>query len=231
MPGSRSIIKRELVKHHRRLSHNRRVQIISGMLMDTINRLHLQDSRPCVDIGCGDMQIAEIIGHALPTTTWKCLDLYSAPETGGKWSKYETFDGRQIKYKDDSFNLSLLVDVLHHSNDAPALLREAARISSFVIIKDHFKYGLYSGMMLRAMDWFGNWGYDVKSPGKYFTQHAFRGLCDACGLEIVELNVGMDLYEKLKAVRVFLRPEWHFIAVLKRKESPAESRSQLTRTF
>ena len=52
------------------------------------------------------------------------------------------FDGRTIPFDDGTFDAVTFVDVLHHTDDATVLLREAARVASTaVVIKDHLADG------------------------------------------------------------------------------------------
>ncbi len=111
----------------------------------------------------------------------------------------------------------MLCDVLHHTPATAArLLAEAARVARHVIVKDHFEYGAYSRSMLRLMDFVGNWGYGISVPECYFTREGFVRLAAQQGLVITSLDCGLELYEHLPVVRTVLRPDWHFIAVLRR---------------
>ena len=70
--------------------------------------------------------------------------------------------------------------------------------------------------MLRLMDFVGNWGYGISVPERYFTREGFARLAAQQGLVITSLDCGLELYEHLPVVRTVLRPDWHFIAVLRR---------------
>jgi SAM-dependent methyltransferase len=218
LSDGRSALRRQLVKYHRKVSHHNRARMIASRLITKMDELALlPEHAKCVDIGCGDMQIVELIDAAKPGWDWRCLDIYPAGGEHGKWERYTSFNGRNIPYADQQFDLSVLVDVLHHSSDIPALFGEAKRVSRCIIIKDHFEYGFYSSTMLKAMDLFGNWAYDIKVPGRYFTRKLFAELCEQLELDVVDLEIGMELYHHLPVLNKMLKPEWHFIAVLKSK--------------
>lgn len=173
----------------------------------------------CLDVGCGDMVLAERIQSTLPNTDWKCIDIHPLPkelEEDEKWKKYTPFDGRHIPFADKSFDVLLFCDVLHHTGeDLAILLSEAARVSKSVIIKDHFEYGLYSRSMLQLMDIVGNWGYGVSIPSSYFTRKGFEQAIGQAGLKIDEMNIGIRLYDHLPFLGTILRPDWQFLTLLK----------------
>lgn len=209
-----------LVKIHQRLSHKHRVDILARRLAAVIGGTFpgLEKIR-CLDVGCGDMAIAETIRGLDSRTIWSCIDLYELPdELKGteKWSSYRTYDGRHFPHDDKSMDVIMICDVLHHAGDAAAeILREAARVAGTIIVKDHFEYSLCSRFALKAMDFVGNWGYGVAVPKRYFTHQGFKELCAASGLKIGRIEAGIDLYGHLPGIRYLLRPSWQFIAVLK----------------
>lgn len=221
--SDKSVIKKALISFHQKASHNHRVDLLSNMLGGTIGNLYPNlESIKCLDIGCGDMTIAENIKAMNPKTDWTCIDIHPLPkelENEEKWKKYRQFDGLHIPFEDNTFQASLFCDVLHHIDaDLTENIKEAARVSETVIIKDHFEYTLYSRNMLKIMDIVGNWGYGVSIPDKYFSKKRFQKLVDDCGLEIVDIDAHIPLYQHNLVLNTILRPEWQFIAVLRKKK-------------
>ena len=212
--------KKALVSIHQALSHSHRVRVISERVAGVIETLVPSGRARCLDIGCGDMTIAEAVHAHAPGTKWRCIDVHPLPaelHDDPRWSKYAQFDGRAIPFRDGEFHAALLCDVLHHTPENIAhLLAEAGRVARHVIVKDHFEYGRYSRSMLRLMDFVGNWGYGISVPERYFTRDGFMSLASRQGLVIESLECGMQLYEHLPIVRNVLRPDWHFVAVLRR---------------
>jgi len=217
--SKKNISKKALICIHQKLSHSHRTEILSRKIFDYIDNIFPNTERLCcLDVGCGDMQIVEHINRYNPNMAWICLDIHDLPENlreNIKWAKYQKFDGVHIPFGDKSVDVALFCDMLHHAMDnAPNLLREAARVSRSVIIKDHFEYSIYSRTMLKAMDFIGNWGYGIEIPRRYLTIKGFEELCCSAGLVLKRLDIGIDLYAHLPVLRYLLRPEWHFIAVL-----------------
>ncbi|MDJ1473002.1 methyltransferase domain-containing protein [Cytophagaceae bacterium DM2B3-1] len=217
----KGIIRKLLIHFHQKASHNRRTCILTQLLkQNIIDCFSTKDTNVhCLDVGCGDMIIAESINESLPNTIWQCIDIHPLPEgleNNAKWKKYKTFDGSYIPFADKSFDVITFCDVLHHAGEnTPVLLTEAARTGKIVLIKDHFEYSYYSRLMLKMMDIVGNWAYGINIPERYFTKKRFSKLCEGAGLEIIDMNNHIQLYEHLPIVRTILSPKWQFIAVLK----------------
>ena len=77
------------------------------------------------------------------------------------------------------FDFCLVVDVLHHiglenNRKIFEIIKKLRRKSKFLIIKDHFQYGLFSNLALKTMDFVGNYGDNVKIPRIYFTISTFE---------------------------------------------------------
>jgi len=69
----------------------------------------------------------------------------------------------------------MYIDVLHHTEDPLALLREAARVArKAILIKDHLRSGVLAYTTLRFMDWVGNSHHDVALPYNYWTKDAWN---------------------------------------------------------
>lgn len=212
-------IRNMVVRFHQKLSHNTRVDILVREIGSRLIGLFPGEAEIlCLDVGCGDMKIAEGISEKNKRTVWSCLDVYDLPGRlydAPKWTKYKKFDGAHIPLDDKSVDVVLFCDVLHHAGErASDMLNEAGRVGRVVIVKDHFEYALYSRIMLKTMDFIGNWGYGVQLPESYFTPSSFEQLYREAGLKALKIDVGVDLYSHLPIIRRVLRPQWHFIAVL-----------------
>lgn len=210
-----------IVYVHQKLAHSRRIDILSQTLIRYFNGI-IGDKKNirCIDVGCGDLGIKERIAEKVPGTVWQYLDIYDLPKNlanNEKWKGYIKFNGKDLPFDDDSIDIVLFCDMLHHAADnVDNLLREAHRVGKYIIIKDSFEYSLYSRYMLRLMDIVGNWGYGVHIPKKYFTVDEFRNICAEMKFNIKVFDVGIQIYGHLPIIRNVLRPEWQFIAVLEK---------------
>ena len=207
-----------LIAVHQRLSHGRRIEILAQRIASVIRERHPAGEVRCLDVGCGDMQIAERVADLAPGTVWTCTDIHELPaglQDDVRWRKYQKFDGLHLPFPDRSFDVVLFCDVLHHvQTNAVVLLAEAVRTGSSVIIKDHFEYSLFSRMVLWAMDFVGNWSYGVSLPKRYFTRQGFEDIAGKAGLRTERIDTGIDLYAHIPVAGTILRPAWQFIAVL-----------------
>jgi SAM-dependent methyltransferase len=172
---------------HGRLVWDRRVEVLS----DQLAQLLPADAR-VLDVGCGDGTIAaEVMAHR-PDVTITGIDVLVRPQTKIDVSE---FDGRTIPFGDNTFDAVTFVDVLHHTDDATVLLREAARVTSTaVVIKDHLADGFLAGPTLRAMDWVGNASYGVALPYNYWTQAQWDTAFADVGLEVERAVTDLGLY-------------------------------------
>lgn len=124
------------------------------------------------------------------------------------------FDGQVIPYGDDSFDVVMLVDTLHHTQNPLGLLREAVRVARrAVILKDHTCDGVFARSTLRLMDHVGNARHGVRgSPGTYWPKLVWWESFRALGLVVKEYKTRLGLYG-WPACWVFER-SLHFIARL-----------------
>jgi hypothetical protein len=217
---SKGIVGRFLVRIHQGASHSRRIDVLSDHLGQLIAKL-TKPVRTGLDIGCGDMGLTRSLETRIPGSIWSGVDLYALPGTyrnDPNWIRYCQFDGKRLPFADDQFDVALFCDVLHHADECMCgtLIADALRVAGTVVVKDHFEYGICSRLMLRAMDFVGNYGYGVSVPSRYFTPERFRRLVADAGGTVSGMRTGMQLYGQLGPLRHLLRPEWHFLAVIER---------------
>jgi len=220
---SKSSYDKFLIFLHKKVSHDHRIDVLALYMAQLILALRNQDRIPVdasfLDVGCGDMTLSEKIAQKVDGSKWTCVDVHPCDlerqRFDPKWNKYHQFDGINLPFENNQFDVGIVSDVLHHvdEKDRCALLQSIGRVCRYVIVKDHFEYGPYSHLMLAAMDFVGNYGYGVPIPKKYFTSSSFPDLCRQAGLNLLEMTIGMDLYGQLPFVQVFLRKKWHFLSV------------------
>lgn len=221
----KSGIDRALIATHRRLSHGHRIETLSNVFAAQIRKLPQRSDSHGVrilDVGCGDMTLSQAIGNKVKNAEIRCVDVHPLPmnlaDADSPWRNYSSFDGRHLKFEAQSFDVVMFADVLHHApNEFRAtLLRSAGDVGRFVLIKDHFEYGWWSRQALRAMDCVGNFGYGVSVPAVYFDRERFDAQCGEAGLKILQLDVGVRLYDHLPLLGNLLSPNWQFMAVCQR---------------
>lgn len=221
----KSSVDNALIATHQHLSHSRRVETLAREFAVRIAKLTGEPSGHGVrvlDVGCGDMTLADAVTRQLPGVEFRCVDVHPFPtelaRTDSRWQRYIHFDGRSLPFSAQSFDIVMFSDVLHHVPPAllTPLLDSAGRVGRFVVVKDHFEYGWWSRQWLRAMDCVGNLGYGVSVPERYFDRGNFQRQCSDARLNIDVVDVGLQLYAHLPVVRSLLSREWQFMAVCSR---------------
>ena len=152
---------------HGKVVHNRRVSQLSRHLSELLPN----DAR-VLDVGCGDGLIASLIKEKRPDILIEGIDVLVRSDT---FIEVKEYDGKKIPFADGSFDAVMFVDVLHHTDDPLAVLREARRIASkALIIKDHTDDGFLSNQTLSFMDWVGNKPHGVRLPYNYWTSRQWN---------------------------------------------------------
>lgn len=125
------------------------------------------------------------------------------------------FDGNVIPYADNSYDLVMFVDVLHHTENPRVLLQEANRVAkNSILIKDHMLKGLFAYKTLAFMDRIGNTRYGVALPNNYWLPENWFDTFSAIGLNVKTLKDKLNLYP-WPANTIFGR-SLHFIALLEK---------------
>ena len=152
---------------HGALVFDRRTRVLSERLAQM-----LPPNAEVLDVGCGDGSIDRLIGEHRPDVTISGVDLIVRPRTH---IPVTAFDGKRIPFEDGAFDIVMFVDVLHHTDDPEALLREARRVARrTVVLKDHTRDGLLAGPTLRFRDWVGNAPHGIPLPYNYWPERRWH---------------------------------------------------------
>ncbi|WP_430907159.1 class I SAM-dependent methyltransferase [Maribacter sp. 2-571] len=218
----KNFLDRMLISFHRNVSHGNRVELLSKLLykeMRFLKEKDIKESLFFLDVGCGDMTIGNSIAEMDTDIHFKGIDIHQITDdlkNSEKWKNYSCFDGKTIPFADNSFDVVLFSDVLHHDFDnIERLLTEAKRVSKYIVIKDHFEYGFLSRKILQLADIVGNYGYGISIPKKYMSKNSFLKLISACGLKEVRRMCPIHLYDHNLLVKTVFRPKYQFISILK----------------
>jgi len=191
---------------HSRLIFGRRVRVLSTHLAALLPT----DSRTLLDVGCGDGTLAAAMVRMRPELMPSGVEIRARPRTA---IPVREFDGRQLPYADGSFDVVMLVDVLHHAEDPITLLRDAARVAAgSVVIKDHLTGAWLSRERLRLMDWVGNIGHGVPLRYAYWSPGQWAEAFRRAGLKEVERRERLGLYRA--PLSWFFDHRLHFVSRL-----------------
>lgn len=195
---------------HNKLVFNRRVDVLSGHLADAI-----PEGGSVLDVGCGDGQIAVNIMARRPDLSFTGVDVLVRPVTHIDVTHY---DGDVLPFADKRFDFATIVDVLHHTDDPGAVLKETMRcVRKGIVIKDHLREGLLAGPTLRAMDWVGNRGHDVVLPYNYLDRPEWDAAFARAGGEVSMWDADLNLYAP--PLHWWFDRHLHFVALLVPKTS------------
>lgn len=191
---------------HERLVFSRRSSVLTAALQHAIPI----EARSVLDVGCGDGTIDAMLMERRPDLAITGVDVLVRPETR---IPVLGFDGNHLPFTDGAFDVVTFVDVLHHTLDPAALLREARRVArNAIVLKDHLREGVFAQATLRFMDWVGNAHHNVALPYNYWRRAewtcAFRDL----GLSVASWNDRLGLYPA--PVSWVFERDLHFVARL-----------------
>jgi SAM-dependent methyltransferase len=174
-----------------------------------------------LDVGCGNGLLASQLVQRRPDVQVRGIDVLIQEQC---FIPVDKFDGRVIPFEDASFDVVMFVDVLHHTDDAMATLREAVRVARQVIlIKDHPKDSLLAGLNLRFMDWVANRRHGIALPYNYWSRQQWDHAFATLGVTVSYWNTKLGLY---KPAGLLFGRGLHFIARLdvpERRKSPNPS--------
>ena len=194
---------------HTNLVFGRRVRTLVNSLGAMI-----PPSTHVLDVGCGDGQISARIARSCQNVSVTGLDVLLRP---APHIPVIQFDGTTIPFADNSFDVVMFVDVLHHTDDPAVLLAEAVRVTRrYVLLKDHFRTGFLAYATLRLMDWCGNVHHGVALPYNYLSESEWSRLYCQTGLTPVKTIRKLGLYP-LPFNWLFGR-SLHFVALLKKQD-------------
>ena len=165
----------------------RRVAILSA----EIGRL-LPEGARVLDVGCGSGDISAAVQVLRPDVTIDGVDVLVRPGTAISVREY---DGVTLPEPDASYDVVMMIDVLHHTDDPTLILREAARVGKpGVLVKDHFRDGLFAEETLRLMDWAGNAAHGVRLPYNYLCRKEWCRAWKTLQLHPKDISRKIDLY-------------------------------------
>jgi SAM-dependent methyltransferase len=192
---------------HRAFVFERRARVLAEMLAAQIPQ-----RASVLDIGCGDGTIGSLIAQLRPDIAIQGVEFLVRPDCK---IACHAFDGSSLPFPDASFDVCLLVDVLHHTQDPAILLGEAVRVSgSFVLLKDHLDENFLDDATLRFMDWVGNRPHGVVLPYNYQSRREWAQHFSRCGLEETNWTTKVPLYPR--PFSLLVGRGLHFVSLLRK---------------
>jgi SAM-dependent methyltransferase len=168
----------------------RRVQILCAHLAEL-----LPQSARVLDVGCGNGLLVHLLVQRRPDVEVQGIDVLVQATC---YIPVSQFDGQAFPFEDGSFDAVMFIDVLHHTDDALALLREAKRVArQTILIKDHPRNGFLAGPTLRFMDWVANRRHGIALPYNYWPRQKWFETFAQLGLTVRVWKTKLGLYRPL----------------------------------
>jgi ubiquinone/menaquinone biosynthesis C-methylase UbiE len=191
---------------HYKLVFIRRIKVLSKELSAFIN----EDSKLILDIGSGDGTISKLIQDNNSAVHIDGLDVMARPSS---LITVKLYDGRNIPYNDNIFDVAMFIDVLHHLAHIKELLLEAKRVSKkYILIKDHIYKSRFDFTTLKFMDDFGNKPYGVARVYNYLKEEEWQAIFSDVGLVVVKSKIKIPLYSF--PFNLIFGRKLHFISLL-----------------
>lgn len=145
-------------------------------------RPFLQGSNTVLDIGAGSCHIAKALaGQGFAVTA---IDVVDHSTTDFPLILY---DGKKLPYADKSFDVGLLIFVLHHAPDVGGLIREARRVCKRLIVVEDMPGNVLERALWKRWDYLLNHAHhkDIAVAHEARTADEWQHLFAGRGLTIV----------------------------------------------
>jgi len=220
------IIKKTKFKFLRNtLVRERYEQILSYSITNLIKKNNSKKIIKILDYGSGvEPSLVQMVKHQLLKISIDAVshgyDLYDDEQINklnNKSKKEFYFKSNELTNSKEFYDFAIISDVLHHMDvESIDLIKRTLKIikskSKYIIIKDHFQYGILSNQLLRFLDFFGNLNSNIKTPKKYFSIQQFNEIVTNLNLSIKSKI--MDNRYHPKFLLFLSNPKYHFLYLL-----------------
>lgn len=134
-----------------------------------------------LDVGAGRCYIAQEIQDKNKVKV-TCLDIKNLSQTD---MGVVVYDGKNIPFKNNEFDIALIAYVLHHCEEPIEVLKEVIRVTrGNIVIFEDTKPSLFTNMM----DFFSNKLRGIETPFKFRTEEEWKNIFKKLNLKIVAVK-------------------------------------------
>jgi len=156
---------------------------------------HLRTGDSVLDVGCGYGALGRALRDDPQCPADVSITGLERVKRGDEAIEVREYDGVTIPYEDNTFDVVILADVLHHEENPDRLIAECRRVCArLLIIKDHKIDGPLAQPRIAFMDWAANNPYGVPCLYRYHTHEQWKRLHQRHQLTVVEERTAMNLY-------------------------------------
>ncbi len=140
------------------------------------------DNARILDVGCDDGVLSDMLIQKNHSLTIKGIDIQAH-----RLAKIprKIYDGKKIPYQDKQFDITMAVDVLHHTRDIGSLLQEMKRVTKrYIILKDQVCNNPISFLILAFSDWLTNAPFGVKCAYNFPSWNKWNDYFNQLGLRV-----------------------------------------------
>lgn len=193
---------------HKLFIYDRRMNQLHKHLSSIIKSNNCTD---ILDIGAGDGKIDRMLIDSCNVNITG-IDVLVRETT---YIPIKEYNGAHINLSDNEINTTMMIDMLHHTDDPKSVFKEAVRVSNkYIIIKDHIVSGWWSRLKLKMMDYVGNKHYSVRLPYNYLTKKQWSNMFKEEHLKIIHTKTNLNLYKGL--FHFLFDSNLHFIVILEK---------------
>jgi ubiquinone/menaquinone biosynthesis C-methylase UbiE len=181
----------------RRLMSALHTPVYEARLRELVLRItpYLQPGDRVLDVGCGTGNLGHAILQSDLCPSEVVVEGLERVRRGGEPITVTEYNGKSIPHEDNTYDVVIVADVLHHEKDPERLLRECMRVSRrLLIVKDHQIKGPLAWLRVSFIDWAANAPYGVPCLYRYNTPKQWQQLWQRYNLEILEERPTMELY-------------------------------------
>lgn len=156
---------------------------------------HLQVGDRILDVGCGTGALGRAIMDSSVCPEGVQVEGLERARRGNEAIPVHAYDGVTMPFADDSVDVVMLADVLHHEEDPIRLLSEARRVARrAVIVKDHLLGAPFAHARISLLDWAANAPHGVPCLYRYNTVSDWEDWYRKAGLTVKQELRSMKLY-------------------------------------
>ena len=200
-------------------------QTLSKSIVEIIKKNNFKKKLKILDYGSGiepslirlikeqlSKEFIDVISHG-----YDFYDDEQIAKLKNKQKKEFYFKTSELNNSKEIYDFAIISDVLHHMDvENITLIKKTLNMikskSNYIIIKDHFQYGIASNQFLRFLDFFGNLNSDIKTPKKYFSVEQFDKIMSDLNLSL-KYKILNNRYHP-KFLLFLSNPKYHFIYLL-----------------